>query len=830
VNAQVLRTAWFRFRATFHQRRGGYLAIVLLLGSVGGVALGALAGARRTSSSYPTYLASTNPTTVQLFTAFLNPQLGFTHGYYPASARRLAGVRYVQSVATVVGFDANIDQLNGAHLRVGPGDKPPSLEGSTGTEYWTQDKITLVSGHLPDLADADQAVINAQAATELDLHVGSVFTVTLNSDAQLLSSANNPPPFASQRLRIVGLVVFPQDVVNDDYDAKGTAEVLMTPAATRRLDGCCATYSYSALRLDGGDRHLAAAEAQITSFIPAKLLATVGFRSGAPQIALADQAIRPMAVALAVFGGLAALAVLVVVGQIIGRQRRVQAEEIHTLRALGANPAMTTADAALGTAAAVIVGSLLAVGVAVAFSPLFPLGPVHPVYPIGVGFDWTVLGFGFLALVVVLGALSVLLAYRLSPHRADRRSRGSEGPSLLARVTGSSGLPTSAATGIRFALEPGSDAAPVRSAIVGAIVAMLVIVATVTFGASLNGLIARPALYGWNWNYALFSGFAGDEDLPAHLSADLLAGDRYVTAASGAYFSTAKIDGQRGISVIGLNPDALVQPPVLSGTELRTKHQIILGASTLAALHAHIGGTVEVNTGSGPTRLVVAGTATMPAIMGPGMGVGAVIDYRLIPPEIRNAQGNTVPGPQVFFVRTRGGDSEAALRSLELVSVAINEGDSDQPAGGVTPVLRPEVMVNSGSIETIPTALGASLAAGAIAALGITLVASVRRRRRDLAVMKTLGLSGRQLATVVAWQSSTAVVIGTVVGVPVGIVVGRLLWDVFANAIHAVPSPSVPALTVTWIALGAIVVANAVAALPGWIAARTPTALLLRVE
>jgi len=220
----------------------------------------------------------------------------------------------------------------------------------------------------------------------------------------------------------------------------------------------------------------------------------------------------------------------------------------------------------------------------------------------------------------------------------------------------------------------------------------------------------------------------------------------------------------------------------------------------------------------------------MPAIMGPGMGYGGIIDFSLIPPAIRNAQGNTIPGPQVFFVRTKGGDSAGVLRSLAAVSEEINNSDSDRPADGATAVLRPEVIVNSSSIETIPTVLGAGLGGGAVVALGITLIASVRRRRRDLAIMRTLGLSGRQLATVVAWQATTAVAIGTVVGVPLGILVGRLLWDVFANGIHAIPAPTVPALTVTVIAVGSLVLANVVAALPGRIAARTPAGLLLRAE
>jgi ABC-type lipoprotein release transport system permease subunit len=145
-------------------------------------------------------------------------------------------------------------------------------------------------------------------------------------------------------------------------------------------------------------------------------------------------------------------------------------------------------------------------------------------------------------------------------------------------------------------------------------------------------------------------------------------------------------------------------------------------------------------------------------------------------------------------------------------------------------VLRPAEILNSGSIKAIPTILGAGLAAGAVVALALTLMASVRRRRRDLALLRTLGLSGRQLATVVAWQSSVAVAIGSVVGVPLGIVLGRALWNLFANEIHAVPAPTVAVLPIVLIVVGALVLANVVAALPGRIAARTATALLLRAE
>jgi ABC-type lipoprotein release transport system permease subunit len=82
----------------------------------------------------------------------------------------------------------------------------------------------------------------------------------------------------------------------------------------------------------------------------------------------------------------------------------------------------------------------------------------------------------------------------------------------------------------------------------------------------------------------------------------------------------------------------------------------------------------------------------------------------------------------------------------------------------------------------------------------------------------------------VAWQSSVSAVVGVIFGVPLGIALGRWLWTLFARGISAVPEPSVPVLTVVLVVLGALIFANLVATFPGRIAARTPTALLLRAE
>ncbi len=323
--------------------------------------------------------------------------------------------------------------------------------------------------------------------------------------------------------------------------------------------------------------------------------------------------------------------------------------------------------------------------------------------------------------------------------------------------------------------------------------------------------------------------------IPEHHATELLTSDRYVRAFSDAYFDDLSIDGQT-VPVMGQRPGAAVQPATLTGQTLQGPDQVVLGAVTLARLHKRLGDTVEVTSGAGAARpLTIVGTATMPTIgngLGPHleMGTGALIPAALIPAPAKNPFNvpAAVAGPPVIFIDLKPGSGAAGRRSLQKITGPL----TNQFNFGVfiSPVLRPAEIVNYRSTGTTPAILGAALGAGAAAALALTLVASVRRRRRDLALLKTIGLSRRQLGAVVAWQSSVAVAIGTVVGVPLGIVVGRSLWQLFANEINAVPTPSVPALSIALIAAGALVLANVIAFFPGRIAARTPTALLLRAE
>jgi hypothetical protein len=242
--------------------------------------------------------------------------------------------------------------------------------------------------------------------------------------------------------------------------------------------------------------------------------------------------------------------------------------------------------------------------------------------------------------------------------------------------------------------------------------------------------------------------------------------------------------------------------------------------------------------------MVVVGTATMPAIgssgsLHPSMGTGVMIPHGLEPTRFQRATtqpDQNLNGPAIVVVRLRPGVSAATgLASVQQVAKAADRIMAADPLGvgdtyTVLGVQRPAEIVNYQSSGDTPVILAGGLAAGAVLALGITLTASVRRRRRDLALLKTLGFTRRQLAVTVAWQASVAAFVGIILGVPGGIALGRWLWDLFARDIYAVPRPSVPALEVLVVVGVTIVLANLVAALPGRMAARTATALVLRAE
>jgi hypothetical protein len=834
----VWRVAWYRFRATFGRRLGGYVAIVVLIGLTGGIALGALAGARRTQSSYPKFLASTNPSdlTVSLFNSY-----GGAVPELQAKIAHIPGVKRVDRVYVPQITFANADGTPDLHL---VSDQVFTVASPDG-EFLSQDRLGVVHGRMARPNRADEAVMNASAARQLGVHVGETMHLGLFTSRTSVAKLR-------VNVKLVGIVVFNNQVVQDDIDA-AYGLVVLTPALLReatRVAPAAVPPVSNGIELDRGARDVATAEREIIRLFPKG--AAYEFHASAPVVSQVEDAIKPESIALGAFGAIAALVTLVITAQAVSRQLRAGDDDRQLLRALGAGPAITTADGLIGVLGSIVTGSLVAVAVAVALSPFTLLGPVKSVYPGGaVAFDWAVLGFGFAALVVILGATALLIAYRHAPHRLARRSQHTRArASRAARAAANAGIPTPAVTGIRFAFEPGAGraAVPVRSALFGTMLAVALVVATLTFASGLRTLVSHPSLYGWNWNYMINP----SQEVPPPTT-KLLDQDRDVKAWSGVDYIVANIDAQ-AVPVLLAAPRTAVSEPILSGHGLDANNEIVMGTTTLRSLHKHVGDTVVVGYGAPqdapayipPTRLKIVGTATFPAVGfdsfiadHTSMGTGALLPKVVLSPKFQQAQQSPDPllnGPDLVFVRLRRGVSASAGRAdlQRIADVTDKDLDADPKAAGnnvtIVPVQRPAQIVNYHTVGSAPILLAAGLAVGAVFALALTLTTSVRRRRRDLALLKTLGFTRRQLAATVAAQASVVALLGTIVGIPVGIITGRWLWTEFAREISAVPKPTVPTLSIAIVAIGALALANLVAAIPGRQAARTPSALLLQAE
>jgi hypothetical protein len=228
-------------------------------------------------------------------------------------------------------------------------------------------------------------------------------------------------------------------------------------------------------------------------------------------------------------------------------------------------------------------------------------------------------------------------------------------------------------------------------------------------------------------------------------------------------------------------------------------------------------------------------TVGMSDVLHTSMGTGALVSAQVLGPLAASCEGP----PGMTFVRLRPVLSASAGQALmRRVTAGVNQRLAAAPTSdscrgnvlAVLPVQHPAEIANYAALSAAPSLLAAALAAGAVAALFLTLFASVRRRRHDLAVLKTIGFTRRQLAATVAWQATVAAIVGSVVGIPLGSALGRWLWTAFARQIYAVPQPVVPVASVVLLPLCALVLVNLVAALPGRSAARTPAALALRAE
>ena len=93
----------YRFRTTFDHRWAGYLGLLVVIGLIGGVAMGSIAAARRTQSSYPAFLAATNASDLTMSTYGISSNDSAASNYSPRLASNIAHLAEVKRVESWVG-------------------------------------------------------------------------------------------------------------------------------------------------------------------------------------------------------------------------------------------------------------------------------------------------------------------------------------------------------------------------------------------------------------------------------------------------------------------------------------------------------------------------------------------------------------------------------------------------------------------------------------------------------------------------------------------------------------------------------------------------------
>lgn len=817
----AVSAVWIRLRVEMRSRWPSWAALTLLIGLVGGVALAAAAGARRTETAYPRFLDSSHAADV-----LVSGEASGQAGYYDA----VAALPEVESLGVVVGLMAvpvtAAGQRDLGTAVAAPGDAHYGVD---------VERPKLVAGRMFRPDRRDEAVIDQTAVEHLSLRIGSTVTIYLFPNVDPQPDPSRDEPSIRLSARVVGIIATRNSVI-PPTELDSEPLVLLTPAAVTTIGLKYAAFDGAYVRLR--PRTSAAAFKDRVAAL-AKHFPEVGerqlFVDEAAQVASVRRAILPVVAALALFSLLTAATALFVIGQMVSRQLFYSSNDYSTLRALGMTRVQLFAVGLGKVGLIAACGATLAVVGATAMSPLMPIGAARLAEPHpGISVDIAVCAIGFISIVVLLILTAIWPALRLasSGSAADeaeayaRHVDVTRRPSAIAnRTRWLTAWPT-AAVGLRMAAEPGRGrtAVPVRSTLAGTIIALAAVIAALIFGTNLNRLVTTPHLFGQTWDMALSRDFS---TIPTAQTSERLADQAGVSAWTFGNYGTLTANGQQ-IPAIGLDPGegSLLFPTLLEGRASADANEIVLGTGTLQKIHRRVGDVVDVQANGRSAKLHIVGRAIFPAFSqgsfaATGLGEGAVVRGGMLATPATRA---TDIYNFVLIRLASGADSQTT--SAELAESLCPQS---RASGCLLTTQRPSQIVSYTGIQRIPLVLSAVLAVLAIATFVHLLATSTRRRRPDLAILKILGFVRGQVMAAVVWQACALAIVAMGIGIPCGVILGRWAWIAFANRLGVYTEPNVPPIVLLAIP-AVLLVVNIAASVPSLTAARAKPASVLQAE
>ena len=812
-----------RVRSELRRRWRGWVALAVLIGVIGGLVTALSAGARRTETAFERLQGQSAPADLLVLdTALIAPE----------ERVDLDEAADIPGVGRSVAVDALFvlgGRADGRELPTVPLAPFSTVDPALGQSV---ERKHLLEGRLADPDAADEMVVSYDAARRFDLSPGSVIELEMIEDPDLIPaitalldgladrvSGRDPRSIdmaeagdaVTYRFQVVGVTTSPMDFP----PVPGTLAPIVYPTAAfhRESGRHLVAIPILLIQLEAG-RSLATYKGDLEALNADR---TVVYSGGVDDRKVTvERSVDLQAKGLWFLAALVGLAGLLIVAQLLVRQMSLESDENPVLRALGLTRGQLFAIGAGRAAFIAGAAGLAAVGVAASLSPLFPLGTALAAEPSpGVRLDWPALLAGAVAVAVLAFGTSAAAVRAGLAHqrRAATYGEGSAGVAQRERLLAHG--PLTLRLGGRLALDPGRGrtTVPVRSTLAALSVAVGAAALALTVTASLDHLTNTPRLYGWVWDVQV--GGVGTPALGEPLTEGLLENPNVDSVAVGAIpqlqVNGVRVDGYALDDVRGGLSVAMLEGRPPSGNE-----EIALGTATLDDVGASVGDQVEVAIGDRAVSMQVVGRGVFPNLGDAGqLGRGAQLTFAGLE--------RVAPGSARTLALVSFGDRVSAAEGTAAMRRALD-------AYPVYDDLPPDDLLNLDRSGALTAAITLVLAGVVAATLVHVLVTAARRRRRDLAIVKTLGCSRRQISATVAWQATVLCAAALAVGLPLGVTAGRIAWTLVAHGGGFPAEPVVPKLALAVLATSVLVFGNAVAFGPGWLARRTPPARVLRSE
>ena len=778
-----------------HWRSTALLAVLVAL--VVGTVVAATAGARRSSTSFDRYLDDLRAPDAM---AFGDPAVRAQLGDLDA-------------------LDLALDMDLPAVLPLSDDFFYPMVTEPTGTVLYDLVRMPVVDGRLPDPQAPLELVVSERTADRLgvgagdELPMGSLRPATAD---RLSKEGGDPEPDGpALTFSVVGVVRDPGDIGARRDDITLT---FLSPAfrSAYPLDVIGTLSEGTFLKLRAGHRFNEVTEAirgedveLDTTFMSTDVLRR--------QI---NPTVQAIGTALLVFAGVVALVGLAAIAQTVARLQQTIGDDDRTLAALGVARSTRWVRLVSSGSVAVAAGTALGVAAAAVASPLFPVGLARRAEPDpGLRLDGAALGVGSAAALVIglvlVGGLAAWWVRR--PALASPRLRVSG----LGRVAARSGSPTPVVSGLT--LTSGTPGSPGRAAIGGVLLGVVGVLATAIFGASVARLRDAPHLYGWGWDAIIEGADLSDLGEQPFDTRALLADDDLVGVGMVTTQLPVTLDGVPEFAMSARDVKGHLEPVVVRGRAPARLDELAVAGDTADRLGVDVGDPVEVSLSDDPVSMTVSGIVALPV---PEDG-GSSASGAYFTAATAEAMG--------FDDSCAHGDS--CSRAVGLVlregvarsTIAARYSDPEQDIEVYLPEPPAEVERLT-AVQDLPAYLAGFLALLAATAVSFAATSTVRRRRADLAVLRVLGMTGRQLRTTVSVLVLTLTGAGALAGTVLGVVVGRLVWRAVADSVSLPYAPQVSVALAVLVPLAAVLLAQAAATLSRRSAGRTPAAAVLRTE